>query len=56
MGQINSRNLDMLILHDVYLNHGCDPNIKRGELMKMLWLLNRTHMDSILEKKLFVYS
>jgi len=25
--------LDMLVLYDVYLNHGCDPNIKRERLM-----------------------
>ena len=26
--------LDMLVLYDVYLNHGCDPNIKRERLME----------------------
>ena len=25
---------DMLVLYDVYLNHGCDPNIKRERLME----------------------
>jgi len=26
--------LDMLILYDIYLDHGCDPNIKRERLME----------------------
>ena len=26
--------LDMLVLYNIYLNHGCDPNIKRERLME----------------------
>ncbi len=26
--------LDMAVLHDIYLNHGCDPNIRRERLME----------------------
>jgi len=26
--------LDMLTLYGIYLNHGCDPNIKRERLME----------------------
>jgi hypothetical protein len=25
--------LDMLLLYNIYSNHGCDPNIKRARLM-----------------------
>ena len=43
---------DMLVLYNIYLNYGCDPNIKREQLMGG-GLLNRTHMRPILVLMLF---